>query len=214
MSLLELLVPSVCPACDRPRSPGELLLCPECALGLRPLRQLGKTATAVAYAGTGRRLLRRFKFGGRRDALAVLLEPLVERVRLLAADGLVAVPRHRRRVREQGNDPVWTLARALSRRTGLELCRALGRSRPTPPQAGLLVQARRRNVRGSFCVRRSLAGRRVLLLDDVTTTGATLREAARALRLGARPEAVIPVALMATPHAEDGTLETEPDSAL
>ena len=217
MSLLELLVPSICPACDRPRRPGELLLCPTCARELRPLRGLGLAVTAVAYEGVGRSLLRRFKFEGRSDALAVLLEPLAERVRPLGADCIVAVPRHRTRVRELGSDPVWTLARALARKTGLELCpRVLKRTRPTVPQAGLSIAERQRNVRQSFRGRRQLRGRHVLLVDDVTTTGATLREAAIELRRAAKPESVIPVALAGTPPRtiERPALETGPRSAL
>lgn len=213
MSLFELLVPSVCPACETPRGPGELLLCPTCALGLRPLRYLDGTATAVAYEGTGRVLLRRFKFDGRRDALAVLLAPLAERLAPLAVDCIVPVPRHRLRVRELGSDPVWMLARALSRQTGIPLLRnALERSRPTAPQAGLSSEERRQNVRSSFRARRALTRHRVLLLDDVTTTGATLREATRALRHGAGPRAVIPAALAATPRG--GAMETEAAPAL
>ena len=215
MSLLELLVPSVCPACDRTRAAGELLLCPACAPGLRALSELGRVATAVAYERTGLVLLRRFKFEDRRDALRVLLEPLTARVRTLPADGIVAVPRHRRRLREQGSDPVWTLARALARRTGLEHLRgALCRTRPAPPQAGLRPEERRRNVLGSFRARGDLRGRRILLLDDVTTTGSTLLEAARELRRGARPRQVIPVAVAGTPLPQAMGLETENGSAL
>ena len=215
MSLLELLVPSVCPACDRSRGAGELLLCAACASRLRTLSELGHVATAVAYERTGLVLVRRFKFEDRRDALRVLLELLAARVRMLPADGIVAVPRHRRRVREQGSDPVWILARALARRTGLELLRgALHRTRPTPPQAGLGPEERRRNVSGSFRSRGNFRGRRILLLDDVTTTGSTLLEAARELRSAARPRQVIPVALAGTPLPEVKELETEPESAL
>ena len=215
MSLLELLVPSVCPACDRPRGADEVLLCPACALHLRSLSELGGVATAVAYERTGLILVRRFKFEDRRDALRVLLELLAVRVQSLPADGIVAVPRHRRRVREQGGDPVWALARALARRTGLELLRgALSRTRPTPPQSGLSPLERRQNVGGSFRARGDLRRRRILLLDDVTTTGSTLLEAARELRRGARPRQLIPVALAGTPLPGAERLETEHGSAL
>ncbi len=198
--LLELIVPSVCPACDAPRAAGDELLCLGCARGLRLWPKLRVVRKALAYEGTAARLLQRYKFDARRDALPALLEPLVARVRELRFDGIVGVPRHRSRVREQGGDPVHELARALARASARPLwSRALRRTRATPPQTGLGHAERRRNVRGSFAARPgSLRGRSVLLLDDVTTTGATLAEARRALRAaGARR--VVPVALAATP---------------
>lgn len=200
---LELIVPSVCPGCDTPRGVGEARLCPVCAAGLREQRKLRGVRTALAYEGTAARLIQRYKFEGRADALAVLLEPLAERVRELHFDGIVAVPRHRSRVREQRGDPVHGLAGALARRCGRpHWTRALRRTRATPPQTGLGHAERRRNVRGSFAAAGPvLRGRSVLLLDDVTTTGATLAEARRALRArGSRgPRRVLPVALAATP---------------
>ncbi len=201
IGLLELLAPSVCPACDRARRPGNTLLCAVCAADLAPRPLLGEVATAIAYRGTGMELVQRFKFDGRRDALAVLIEPLFERVRWLGAELIVPVPRHPRRLRELGRDPVLALANALARRTGWPVQgRALRRTRPTPPQTGLDPSARRANVAGSFAASpRLLRGRRVLLLDDVVTTGATLAEAASSLHGDARPRAVLPVALAGTP---------------
>jgi len=200
-SLLELLAPSVCPACDVARSPGTPQLCGRCRLELSPLRELRGIPTALAYDATGARLVQRFKFEARRDALCVLLEPLVERVRELQVDGVVPVPRHAHRVRELGLDPVHELARALTRRLGLPLLTdVLRRSRPTTAQTGLSPSARRRNVAGSFVARHgALRGRRVLLLDDVITTGATLGAAAGELRRRARPRALVPLALAGTP---------------
>ena len=183
-ALLELLIPSVCPACDVPRVPGDPLLCASCARGVRALPHLRAVHTAIAYGGTGMELVRRFKFEGRLDALDVLVARLAERVRSLRFDAIVPIPRHVARVRSEGSDPVFTLARALARRTGAPVARgSLTRARATPPQTGLSVAARRANVAASFRTRPgTLAGLRVLLLDDVATTGATLVEAARTLR--------------------------------
>jgi len=157
--------------------------------------------TAIAYAGTGEQLIRRYKFDSRLDALAVLLEPLQRRLQALPPGPLVPVPRHPSRVRQQAADPVHRLARALARRSGRELCdRVLWRARPAPPQSGLGAAERTRNVLGSFAARAgALRGREVLLLDDVTTTGATLREAARTLREQAGARRVHRAALAGTP---------------
>ncbi len=200
-ALLELLAPSVCPACDLPRRPGTARLCSRCRLRLAPLRELRGVHTALAYDETGARLVQRFKFDGRRDALHVLLEPLVERVRELRVDSIVPVPRHLQRVRELGRDPVYELARALGKRTGMPLrAGVLRRTRPTPPQTGLSPRARRTNVAGSFAAQPgALRGRRTLLLDDVITTGATLAAAAAELRRTAEPRLLVPLALAGTP---------------
>jgi len=154
----------------------------------------------VAYRGSAVPLIQRFKFEGRRDSLPVLVELLAERVAGMALDAVVPVPRHATRVREQGGDPAFELARALARRSGLALAsRTLSRSRATPPQTGLSARVRSANVRDSFRARAdALRGQRVLLLDDVTTTGATLAEAEHALRR-ARPRAAVPIALAGTP---------------
>jgi ComF family protein len=203
-AFLELVVPSVCPACDVPRATGELLLCASCARGLRAFPRLRAVHTAIAYEGTGMELVRRFKFEGRRDALAVLLARLAARVRELRFDAIVPVPRHIARVRSEGSDPVFTLARALARRTGVPLAaNALARARATPPQTGLTIAARRTNVASSFRARAgALAGLRVLLLDDVATTGATLVEAARSLRGTSGARRITLAALAATPGVE------------
>ena len=102
----------------------------------------------------------------------------------LIADVLVPVPLHPRRQRTRGYNQSLLLAREMSLRSGLPLAaRALLRRRDTPPQARAVeASARRRNVAGAFdCRPGAVAGRRVLLVDDVTTTGATLDACARVL---------------------------------
>jgi len=199
-SLLELIAPSLCPGCDGSRAEGAVLLCPACSRQLVRARWLGEVRTALAFAGTGARLVRRFKFERRRDGLRVLMPLLVERVVRLRFDAVVPVPRHPARIREQGSDPAFDLARRLGRSVGVRVAEsALTRTRPTQPQTDLTPEERLRNVTGSFQARpAALRGRSVLLLDDVVTTGATLRCAAAELRARSGASRVLPVALAGT----------------
>ena len=200
-ALLELIAPSVCPGCDRPRREAEPLLCPACAAELEPGVWHGAQRAALRDRGSAAELVRRGKFESRRDALPILLGPLLACVADLELDVLVAVPRHRARVRAEGCDPVHDLAAALARARGVPFApHLLTRARATPPQAELPRRARHANVRQSFrAAPGALRGLRALLLDDVTTTGATLQEAARELTHHARPRSLVRVALAATP---------------
>jgi ComF family protein len=128
------------------------------------------------------------KYQGRRRVAGRLAEVLLTAAsaRALLAPGavLVPVPLHPRRRRERGFNQAELLAQELSRRTRLEIAAAaLVRRRPTAPQTGLSAAERRANVRGAFAVRRraQVAGRVVVLVDDVLTTGATATACARTL---------------------------------
>lgn len=107
-----------------------------------------------------------------------------------AADLVAPVPLHWRRRLARGFDQAEGIARPLADALGVPWARALRRVRATPAQTRQTAgRGRRRNLRGAFRARRHapIAGRRVLLIDDVVTTGATLEAAARALRrAGAR----------------------------
>jgi ComF family protein len=109
----------------------------------------------------------------------------------LDADAIVELPLHRARERERGYNQAARLADALSFSIGVpRLPRAVARVRATRPQARLGARARRRNVAGAFRVERPdcMKGRRVLVVDDVMTTGATLEACLGALaRAGAHP---------------------------
>ncbi len=141
------------------------------------------------YDGTLRELILLFKY----SRLSLLGRPLG---RLAAArlkddpgflegvDALVPVPLHRRRRRERGFNQSAVLAREISRAVGppvLEKC--LVRTGDAPPQVTLEAEARERNVRGLYTVRRPrlIEGRTILVVDDVFTTGATLGECSRVL---------------------------------
>jgi adenine/guanine phosphoribosyltransferase-like PRPP-binding protein len=101
-------------------------------------------------------------------------------------DGIVPAPLHWRRYWQRGFNQSYLLARRLSRRIGIPVVRALRRVRATTSQAGLSDSARRRNVAQAFRVRRRarIEGKRILLIDDVMTTGSTASACARALKRG------------------------------
>ncbi len=144
-----------------------------------------------AHHGTLRRLVHLFKYEGRPG----LARPLGELMRLRGAavlsdaDLVVPVPLHRRRRRTRGFNQADALARQLDRPQR----QSLRRTSATPPQAGRSRRDRRRNVRGVFALRsrreqEPLQGARVVLVDDVLTTGATLEACARVLRAAGAAE--------------------------
>ncbi|MDE2925487.1 MAG: ComF family protein [Acidobacteriota bacterium] len=140
------------------------------------------------YAGTLRKLIHRFKFSGHRR-LAHPLSSLLEKAYRARPDPfspscLVPVPSHPRRRRKRGFDQTLLLTRTLARRLDLPVFPGLRRSRPTLPQSGLDLKARRRNVRNAFRLRqaRRLRGEDLVLVDDILTTGATVREICKVLK--------------------------------
>jgi ComF family protein len=129
----------------------------------------------------------RFKFRGDLAAGRVLAELMIERARIdhpAKPDCLVVVPLHAARLRQRGYNQALELARPLARAFDLRLdSRILQRSRATMAQTGLDAVRRRRNLRGAFRVAADATlPAHVALLDDVMTTGATLRECASVLR--------------------------------
>ncbi|WP_425485413.1 ComF family protein [Chthonobacter rhizosphaerae] len=152
-----------------------------------------RARAAVCYTEAAAELVGAFKYADRSD-LAPLLAAMMLRVSkdlALEADVLVPVPLHRFRLFSRRYNQSALLAAELGRRTGRpHRPRLLVRRRPTPRQVGLSREGRLANVKGAFAVpkslRRHVKGRRVLLVDDVVTTGATVEAATRALlRAGA-----------------------------
>jgi ComF family protein len=156
------------------------------------------------YEGTLREVLHALKYDGRRSVARRLSQMMADcGAHVLAgADAVVPVPLHRRRLRERGFNQSDDLARGL----GLPILVALRRTRNTPPQVELPAATRRTNVRDAFVVARegdSVTGRLangiLVLVDDVTTTGATLEACAHVLRqAGAREVRALTAARVAT----------------
>jgi len=116
-----------------------------------------------------------------------------------APELVVPVPLHPRRLRARGFNPALVVARAVARTAAAPVAAtALARLRDTPSQTGLSAAERRRNLRGALRARGAVPAR-VWLVDDVVTTGATLREAARAL-CAAGAKSVVAVCAARTPR--------------
>jgi ComF family protein len=144
-------------------------------------------------------ILRRHKYGLDQSLVRALAECLGEQLPVDARDYdvIVPVPLHWRRLYWRGFNQAALLARALAHRMALPVdTGSLSRIRSTSPQTAQSSDERRRNVKDAFVVRRSsrMAGKRVLLVDDVITTGATVNECARVLK-GAGARAVDVLAL-------------------
>jgi ComF family protein len=179
------------PLCARCGAPFEIAVDDDqvCGACLARPPAFDRARAALIYGEISRDMVLALKRQGRRDGLAQLGAWMSGAgTDLLAeADLIVPVPLHYLRLVRRGfNQSVW-LAAALRRTSGVRVSvDALKRVRATPIQGGLTADGRRRNVQGAFRVRNSrrklVAGKRILLVDDVFTTGATAEACARELR--------------------------------
>ena len=165
-----------CPACRR----SELLL--EAMPGLL---NLDGAVMGYKYSGALKDMLHKLKFEGE----SKFLQPLAEETAFMAKayggrkfDMVVSVPTDVQRRKQRGYDiPEAVFKNALAQH-GVWQPDVLARIKATTPQYGLTPGERRSNVRGCFEVRGSVSGAKILLVDDILTTGATLDEAAKTLK--------------------------------
>jgi ComF family protein len=161
-----------------------------------------------SYEGRLREWIHLFKYG----RVRTLAQPLIQ---LLAAalprterfDAIVPVPLYWRKRWQRGFNQSELLARGIACKWGVPVVNALRRRRFTSAQAGLSNTERRKNVAAAFASRRQLAGQRILLIDDVLTTGSTAAACARTLRAAGAVRIVV-----AAPARADRRLPVIPQS--
>ena len=199
--VLDLLFPKACAACGE----GSWPFCPTCLEALTPIKRpmcarcgaptlvdvalcdqcpppdVDRARSAFVFGGPLRKAIHRLKFAGDRGVAAALgaaMAAVLDR----EPDVITWVPLSRARVAERGYDQARALARSVSHRTGTPVLGLLARSLDLPPQALRGAAERRRALADAFSASRRPPAR-VLLVDDVMTTGATAAECARALKL-------------------------------
>ncbi|MDH3506131.1 MAG: ComF family protein [Gammaproteobacteria bacterium] len=206
-SLLQFLLSGRCAACGSGSATG---LCTGCRADLAPVERpcahcglpmpvstcprqgstwvLDAVIAPLEYVEPLDDYVQALKFAGRRHLGRALGELLVEAVRTSPAswnvEAIVPVPLHRRRFLERGYNQAVEIARPVAAALRIDLCIAgIRRQRATAAQAQLGANERRANLRRAFSVTRDLKGRRVAIVDDVITTGATINSLAHELLL-------------------------------
>lgn len=189
-----------CPACVAGMPQPAPACCPVCAIAHRTpvpsrhhceecLRQpppFQRVHAVGPYAGTLKEAVQSFKYRGQlplERPLGALLATTVLAGSGPRPDLIIPVPLHKQRLRERGYNQSLLLGRRVAAQLAVPIDPALlRRVRTTTPQQGLDATARSSNLQGAFAVTARLPGRHILLVDDVMTTGATVRECAAVLR--------------------------------
>ena len=166
-----------CPQCALPTHGGQL-----CGACLSHPPRFDAVTAAFVYAWPLAPLIHQYKYAGNLVLARLFARALATRI-IGTTDLIIPMPLAPARLRERGFNQALEIARTVSRATGIALAAtACRRVRDSAPQATLPWKERAKNIRGAFVCDADLRGKRVAVIDDVLTTGATLNELARNLR--------------------------------
>lgn len=210
--LLNLLFPQSCPVCQKPSSNHKIApICNECWHSILPYKgplcrrcgiPLSSDVSKIcaecikeypafinarsfgSYNGALRTAINLFKYHGVKR-LAKPLSDIISQLKIPRVDTVVPVPLYNKRLRQREFNQSALLAKNMARYLGVPLMLScLVKARDTLPQVGLNSKQRRKNIRKAFKIRdrRLIKGKKILLVDDVITTGATIRECAGELK--------------------------------
>lgn len=195
-SFLNFLFPPRCPLC-RSYQEKRGMWCPACLSRTAMLHRLpidGEMYSVITsvqaagqYHGVLRKLIGELKYKQNKGSLDYIHAFLLETLRMETfetIDAVVPVPLYKDKQKKRGFNQAELIFRFWSETKGYQWLNALERIRPTAPQYQLHVNERRKNMKGAFVVRsgEKLTGKRILLVDDILTTGSTLRECAAVLK--------------------------------
>lgn len=184
-----------CPRCALPNATGET-----CGRCLKKPPHFDATLAAYRYDFPADKLIQSFKYGHRLALGSYFGRQLAVLGATLAADLIMPLPLHDERLRQRGFNQALELARTLASARHLPIdassCR---RTRNTPAQAGLPFRERIKNLRHAFACSADLSGKHIIVVDDVMTTGASLDEFARTLKLHGAAEVTALVLARALP---------------
>lgn len=188
LSTVHWIRPPFCSICGVP------FLTPEsenhpCGACLTRQNHFAQARAVASYDGSLQKMIHRWKYQGKSHLTSLfgdwLRDGLMLHWSLSSFDLILPVPLHVKRLRERGFNQALLLAKALSRRTGIPYGKkVLRKKRATHPQVNLSRREREREIRGAFFVKdpAEIEGKRILLVDDVFTTGATVNECSKVLR--------------------------------
>lgn len=186
-----------CPKCALPTPNGET--CGHC---LSKTPHYDATLATYRYDFPLDKLVQSFKYGHRLTLGAYFGAQLATLAKDLVADLIIPLPLHHQRLRERGFNQALELARPLQSVLRLPLdARSCQRIRNTPAQADLHWRERSKNMRNAFHCSVDLSGKRIILVDDVMTTGASLDECARTLKLHGADQVTLLVVARALPKS-------------
>ena len=202
--LLDLIYPPRCAFCRRLLSGREKGVCRFCRPKLpyvpadgqvQHFRNVDKCLSPLYYHGNVKDSLHRYKFGGATAYADIYSEFIVKCIdeNQISCDSITWVPLSRRRLRKRGYDQAELLAKLIAKHLGQRPVRLLKKLRDTPPQSQTgSAEKRRANIVGAYvCLRpERVQGKRILLVDDIVTTGATLSEAAKVLKKAGAKEVI------------------------
>ncbi len=201
--LLDLLFPPKCILCGRFLKEQQTDFCHNCRTDAPEFSAskihfpfVARWTALWYYKGNVRKSLLRYKFSNRRSYAAAYGRLLAMKLsrQMPQFDILTWVPIGKRRLRQRGYDQVELIAKATATELEILPVRVLDKIRNTPPQSGIRGAAQRRaNILGAYRVEdpAAIAGKRILLLDDIITTGATASECARTLLLSGAKEVYV-----------------------